>query len=245
MNCPQCQTANAPDSAFCRNCGARLASPEASAPAGGSPSTGTGTPLGYSPSAPGTAAGAQPAGGYPQGQNQPPAGGQYVAGAARNVAPFSLDLNRLTTVDKIVGVASLIAMISIWLPWYSVSWGGDAFQRPGSESFSGTWGHGWLWLEFVVALALIAYLVMRAGWADSPVRLPVAHAPLLIVVTGVQLLLLLIAFADIPYGGDGMGWGWAAFIGLLAGLAAAGPVIVPAVRSYLESKNASGGYRQG
>jgi hypothetical protein len=46
-------------------------------------------------------------------------------------------------VDRIVAGASLVAMISIWLPWYSVS--GDF-----GGSFSGTTGHGWLWLELVV-----------------------------------------------------------------------------------------------
>ena len=57
------------------------------------------------------------------------------------------------------------------------------------------------------------------------------------------LLLILIAFADIPYGNLGMGWGWAAFIGLLAAIAAAAPVTVPAARSYLESRNANAGRR--
>ena len=52
-----------------------------------------------------------------------------------------------------------------------------------------------------------------------------------------------VAFADIPYGNLGMGWGWAAFIGLLAALAAAAPVMVPAARSYLEIRNANAGPR--
>ena len=36
---------------------------------------------------------------------------------------FQLDLRRLTPVDRIVAGGSLIAMISICLPWYSVGWG--------------------------------------------------------------------------------------------------------------------------
>jgi len=196
---------------------------------------GYGAPGGYNPSggynAPG---GYNPSGGYgPPGQPRP-------AGAG---PAFQLDLRRLTRVDQIVAGASLIAMISIWLPWYSVSWGSGAFESQGSASFSGTSMHGWLWLEFVVALALIGYLVLRAGFPESKVSLPIAHAPLLIIGTGVQLLLILIAFFDIPYGNLGMGWGWAAFIGLLAALAAAAPVMVPAARSYLESRNANTGPR--
>lgn len=174
-------------------------------------------------------AGQQPPTGYPQG------GGQYQHRAAGPVGPYQFDLKRLTRVDQIVAVASLITMISIWLPWFSVSFDGI------SGTGSGTDAHGWLWLVFVLDLLILAYFVMRAGWEESPVRLPVAHAPLLIVGTGLQLLIVLIAFFDVPsvpagLSGVSVGWAWGAFIGLLAAIVAAGPVIAPAVRSYLESR---------
>jgi hypothetical protein len=246
MNCPQCQTANAPGAAFCGNCGAGLAVAEpAGAPAAGYGPQGTGTPLGYgatsAPASYDAPAGynnpvtpQQPAG-YPQGQQyQPPApGGGYTPGSTGSgLPPANFDLNRLTTVDKVVAGGSLIALISIWLPWYSLSYLGATL------SVNGTTGHGWLWLEFIVALVLIAYLASRAAWDRLPFTMPVAHAPLLIVGTALQLLLVLIAFIDIPYGNEGVGWTWGAFVGLLAALAAAGPVLVPAVRSYLASRNA-------
>jgi hypothetical protein len=277
MNCPQCQTANAPGAAFCGNCGAQLAVAEpAGAPAPGYGPQGTGTPLGYGATSapasydapagynapggynnqagynnqggydnqagysnqggynnPGTPQ--QQPGGYPQGQyQQPPVqGGGYTPGTTGSgVPPVNFDVNRLTSVDKIVAGGSLVALISIFLPWYSYSYLGA------TETFSGTTGHGWLWLEFIVALALIAYLASRAAWDRLPFNMPVAHAPLLIVGTALQLLLVLIAFIDIPYGGSGVGWTWGAFVALLAALAAAGSVLVPAVRSYLESRNA-------
>jgi hypothetical protein len=52
---------------------------------------------------------------------------------------------------------------------------------------------------------------------------------------------VLIALIDSPSGSDGVGWDWGAFIALLAALAAAAPVVVPAVRSYLERRKATGG----
>lgn len=273
MNCPQCQTVNGPDAAFCGNCGARLAA--AGAQAGSAdPAPGTGTPLGYHPGAaptgygpagdysafPGYAApggssyppqsygpaGGQAPGGYPQGQYQQGQYPQATPGAypqrasSSSLPPVNVNLNRLTTVDKIVAGATLITMISIWLPWYAVSLGGGYGLGSGSVSFSGTWGHGWLWIEFIVALILLAYLGARAAWERLPFTMPVAHAPLLVVGTALQLLLILIAFFDIPYGSSGMGWSWAAFIGLIAALAAAGPVVYPAVRSYLDSRRAAG-----
>jgi hypothetical protein len=232
MNCPQCQTANGPQSAFCGNCGVQLTVAPAAAPAGYPP------PQGYDAAGGYNAGGPQQSVGYPQGQYQPPVGGGPQAPRRpSSLPPVNFDRNRLDRVDKIVAGATFIAMISIWLPWFSISWGSSTFQQAGSASINGTTGHGWLWLEFIVALVLIAYLAARAAWDRLPFTMPVAHAPLLIVGTSLQLLLVLIAFIDIPYGSDGVGWDWGAFIALLAALAAAGPVVVPAVRSYLASRN--------
>ncbi|HEY5395277.1 MAG TPA: zinc ribbon domain-containing protein [Trebonia sp.] len=258
MNCPQCQTANGSGSAFCGNCGAQMTVAQAAGSAGYPPPQGSGAPLGYAASGAPTgydapqgynAAGGydpeatQQSAGYPQGQYQPPAGGGRQAPRPSSLPPVNFDHNRLTKVDKIVAGGTFITMISIWLPWFSISWGSSTFQDAGSASISGTTGHGWLWLEFIVALALLAYLAARAAWDRLPFTMPIAHAPLLIAGTALQLLLVLIAFIDIPYGSDGVGWAWGAFIALLAALAAAGPVVVPAVRSYLDSRKAAGGTR--
>lgn len=221
MNCPQCQNPNAPDSVFCGKCGTRLAD---------AAQQGTPVGTGYQQSP----AGEQQAPAFSPGQ--PPAGGPYPPRAAGPAASFNLD--RLTTVDKTVGIATLVTFITLWLPWYEVSGLGTTFDF---DALS--WGHGWMWIEVLLALALLAYLVARSLWDQLPFTLPVAHAPLLIVATGLQLLLILIDFAVIPYGGEGMGWGWAAFFGLIAACVAAGPVIYPAVRSYLNSRNAASGQR--
>ena len=255
MSCPQCQAANSTGLAFCSNCGARMTVAPAAASAGYLPPEGAGAPLGYGASSAPTEYGApqgynaaggyntgtpqQP--GYPQGQYQPPVGGGPKAPRGSSLPPVNFDHTRLTRVDKIVAGGTFITAISIWLPWFSISWGSSTFQDAGSASISGTTGHGWLWLEFIVALALLAYLGARAAWDRLPFTMPVAHSPLLIAGTSLQLLLVLIAFIDIPYGSDGVGWDWGAFIALLAALAAAGPVVVPAVRSYLERRKATGG----
>jgi len=204
------------------------------APSGNAPG-GYGAPNGYN-AAPG---GQMPPSGYPQGQHQQPAPGGWQPPRSAGLPPVSFDLNRATTVDKVVAVATFITMISIWMPWYTVSYLG------GHGSGSGTAAHGWLWLEFLLALVLIAYLVARVAWETLPISLPVAHAPILIVGTSVQLLLILIAFVAMPstdgIAGVSVGWGFGAFLGVLAALVAAGPVVVPAVRSYLDSRKASQG----
>src|SRR5689334_16375351 len=94
MNCARCQTANAPDSTFCVSCGASLAPPQ---------------PVGYQgptsydmPAAP---------------QYQPGQAGPFVQRSS--TPPVNFELSRLTTVDRIVACATLVTMISLWLPWYS------------------------------------------------------------------------------------------------------------------------------
>ena len=208
------------------------------------PPPGQGTPVGYGSSGGDGGGYGAPAGQYPPPAQQPagyPQGGggyQPRPAGSGGIPQFQFDLKRLTRTDQIVGVASLIVLISIFLPWFSVTV--SLLGESRSATGSGTAAHGWLWLVFVLDLLVIAYLVMRAGWDEGPVRFPVAHAPLLIAATGLQLLLVLIAFFDMP-GNDGIpgvsiGWAWGAFIGLLAALVAAGPVIWPAIQSYMQSR---------
>jgi hypothetical protein len=209
------------------------------------PPPGQGTPVGYGPSGGDAAGYGAPAGQYPPPAQQPggyPQGGggghQPRPGGSGGVPQFQFDLKRLNRVDQIVGVASLIVLISLFLPWFSATYKSGFGTLSGSGS--GTDAHGWLWLVFVIDLLIIAYLVMRAGWEEAPVRIPVAHAPLLIVATGLQLLLVLIGFFAMPGTGGlpgySIGWDWGAFVGLLAALVAAGPVTWPAVQSYLQGR---------
>jgi hypothetical protein len=295
MNCPQCQTANGPDAAFCGNCGARLAPAGASgqppvpgaapgygapgaqagygaptvygspagygpppgsggpagygAPAGNSAPSGYGAPAGgdappgYVPPAPGYGPpGGQPPTGYPQGQYQPGQSGPYVQRAS-GLPAVNFDLGRLTSADKIVGVATLVTMISLWLPWFSATY--SALGITSSGSVSGTGVHGWLWLEFLVALALLAYIAATAAWERLPFSLPLPHERVLVVGTALQFLLVLIGFIAVPSTGGVAGvsvsWDFGAFLALIASIAAAAPVIYPAVKSYLDSRNAASG----
>ena len=240
MNCPQCQTQNGPDASFCSRCGTQLAA--ASAPADPAGPGGPGTQPGYG--GPGTQPGYGGPAGYPPAGGQPPfPPGQYQPGTSggftqrSSLPPVNFDLSRLSTVDKIVAGATLVTMISLWLPWFTVSIKGLG----AAGSISGTGDHGWLWLEFLLALALIAYLVARAAWDQLPFRLPFSHETLLIGATGLQFLLILIGFLAIPSGGFdvSVGWGFGAFLALIASIVAAGPVIYPAVKSYLDSRNAA------
>jgi hypothetical protein len=150
------------------------------------------------------------------------------AGAPSPAGTFHLDIHRLTRVDQTVAIASLIVFISLFLPWYGFSELGASF------SISGTSAHGYLVIALIISLLLMGYLVLRSGWERFPVELPIAHAPLLLVGSGLQFLLVLIGFLDKP--AAGLDWEFGAYLALIAAAAAAAPVVIPAVRSWQENR---------
>jgi hypothetical protein len=211
------------------------------APSGYQGPSGNAGPSGYAgPGNAGPAGNGGPSGyGGPQGQYQPGQAGP-IRGGASALPPVKWDLTRLTKIDKIVAGATLVTMISLWLPWYTAKY--SELGVTSSGSVSGTSYHGWLWLEFILALALIGYIAARAAWDTLPVRLPVPHETVLIAATGLQFLLILIAFIAVPsthgLANYSVGWGFGAFLALIASLVAAGPVIYPAVKPYLNRRGA-------
>lgn len=167
----------------------------------------------------------------PEARFGPPAGASAAAPmghAATAVRPmFNLDLKRLTRNDQIVGGATLVLFISLFLPWFTVSVRGF-----GSGSVNGLY-HGYMYIDLILALAILAFLVVRAGFDELPFRLPVGPEQALLAVTGLNLLLALISFVFKPASvlGISVGWGIGAFIGLIAAIAAVAPLGLPFLRS--------------
>ena len=122
---------------------------------------------------------------------------------------------------------------------------GKAVQQELIATVSGTGVHGWLWLEFILALALLVYIAARAAWDRLPFNLPIAHERLLVVGTAVQLLLIVGGFFAMPptngVQGLSISWDFGAFLALIASIVAAAPVIYPVVKSYLDSRKAASG----
>jgi hypothetical protein len=206
--CPNC---NAPirgsDSEFCTNCGARVRtlSPQ-------SPPT-QGQPPQFQGQAPPT----QPAPGGSAGQfSGAPVPGQ--PGPVSQPGPgFAFDFKRLALPDRIIGGACIVAFLSLFLPWFGIL----------GYSVSGLSLHGYLVIALLAQILTLGYLALRAGWDALPTRLPVAHAPLLLIGTGVQLLFMLIAFLQ----ADGLSHEFGSYLGLLAALVACGVIAVPAIQS--------------
>ncbi len=150
---------------------------------------------------------------------------------------FAFGANRLSRDDKIVGGATVLLLISLFLPWYTVSAPTEAIigvtVRGGvSSSADAFGGHGWAWIIFVLGLAVLAYLVMQAGFETTPVRLPVSPAQTLLGPTGLNLVLVFLAFLVKPGTGAtlikvSIGWGIGAFLGLICAIVAFAPLGLP------------------
>ena len=194
---------------ICSQCGSEVAAGSAACPNCGAQQPGMG--------AQGTQAPAPPM-----------AGGPPAAGASGQA--FAFDAKRWTRNDQIVGGASLLLLISLFLPWYSVSAG------PFSASASGTAGHGYLWIVFILALVIVVYEILKAGFETLPFNMPVGPVQLLLGLTGINLVLVLLAFLLKPGGGSGLvgvsvGWSFGAFLGLICAIVAVVPLALPFVRA--------------
>jgi hypothetical protein len=140
---------------------------------------------------------------------------------------FSFDAARWSQAERITGVATVVLLISLFLPWFSINFGGIV------ATASGTTAHGFLWLVFFVSLAIIAFLVLQAGFQTLPFTMPLGREVALLAAAALNLLLVLIAFFDNPYAFSGVGWTFGAFVALVAAVVACLPLGVPVVRARL------------
>ncbi|MGP0032149.1 MAG: hypothetical protein ACLPVF_16805 [Acidimicrobiales bacterium] len=203
VTCSNCQSESAEGTQFCANCGAALAgAPAAAAPPGS-----------VAPPA-AAAASATP----PQDAPAPP--------AASSTPQIKFDASQLERTDWIVGIASFVLLISLFLSWFSVSFGSI-----GSASADGVTAHGYLWIVFILCLGIIVLLALQLLnlWA-MPDESPVNTGQILLIATVINLVLVVLAFLFKPGGiGSGVGWSFGAFVGLVAAIVAVVPLARPAL----------------
>jgi hypothetical protein len=135
---------------------------------------------------------------------------------------FSFDMKRWSQVERITSIASLVLFISLFLPWYTFGpFSADGLSR------------GWMYIVFILSLAILIHFVLKAGMSTLPYKLPLPEAQLLLFATGINAVLVVIAFLLKPggIGFNGVGWGFGAFIGLIAALVAAFPTALPALKA--------------
>ncbi len=154
----------------------------------------------------------------PAGSAAGPAAGPV--GASGAAVSFAFDLKRWSRQDQICGIATLVLFIALFLPWFSYNL---VFV---TVSVDGLW-HGWTYLVLLLSLAILAYIVLRAGLKEMP-ELPMADAQLLLIATSVNALLVVLAFVFKP---SGSGWDYGAVLGLIAAIVAWIPFVLPFAHS--------------
>jgi hypothetical protein len=118
-----------------------------------------------------------------------------------------------------MGPASLVLLVSFWLPWYSV----------GPFSVDGVGAHSWLFIAVLDAIVLVLYFfITMFGVGDLAVPGAMSKDQLLAILTGVNLLLVVLAFLLKP---TGFSWSYGAFLALAAAIVAFLPFGVPAIRA--------------
>lgn len=153
--------------------------------------------------------------------------GQYIPAAHAPAGVFRPDVRRLSRVEQTAGGATLIVLISLFLPWFGFD------ELATNISISGTTAHGYLLIVVLLAVLMAGCLLWRSGREEFPVRAPITHETMLLAATGLQFLLVAIAFLDVPASGLGREIG--AYLALIASVAAVGPAVMPAVRSWQAS----------
>jgi hypothetical protein len=132
-------------------------------------------------------------------------------------------VNVLDRRELIVGPASLVLLVSFWLPWYSF----DQFSI--SASFSGLSRHGWLFIAVLDAIVLVLYVAITMfGAGDLADMGRLSKEQLLTALTGVNVVLVLLAFLLKP---SGFNWAYGAFLALAAAVVAFLPFGIPLVQA--------------
>ncbi|HUC05419.1 MAG TPA: hypothetical protein VL961_08460 [Acidimicrobiales bacterium] len=127
-------------------------------------------------------------------------------------------LQEPTTKNIVVGAGSVVLLVSLWLPWYSL----------GPFSADGLSAHGWLFIAVLDAIVLVLYALITAFDAgDLVVPGRMSKEQLLALMTGVNLALVVLGFLLKP---SGFSWAWAGYVAVIAALVAFLPFGLPAIR---------------
>jgi hypothetical protein len=121
----------------------------------------------------------------------------------------------------VFGPATLVLLVSFWLPWYSV----------GPFSIDGLNAHGWLFLAVMDSIVLVLYVLITAfGVGDLAEQGRIDKGQLLTILTGVNLaLVVVLGFLLKP---AGVSWSWGAYLALVAAIVAFAPFGLPLIRAH-------------
>jgi hypothetical protein len=145
----------------------------------------------------------------------------------------AFDWKKLSTTDRVIAITALIALISLFLPWYSWSGGGYSASAGGFST-----GYGWLGALLVVAAGV--YVVALRSGSNMP---KTSYGPGVLVLGAslIGTIIVAIRWITLPrgsYGAGGVGFHYGPGFGLILALIACIVQAVFAVRMFRSSGEA-------
>jgi hypothetical protein len=122
-----------------------------------------------------------------------------------------MDLRRLRAGEWVAGIAGLVLLVALFLPWY----GDDAGSRTGWQSLGA--------LDIVLAVVALSALAIPIVTAFHRVpAVPLAHQSLTSLVGWLAVVLVLIRVLNMPDSAAGREWGLWVALGAAIGVSAGG-----------------------
>jgi hypothetical protein len=139
--------------------------------------------------------------------------------APKRVGKWRQRWNAVEAKDRIAGPATLVLLVSFWLPWYSI----------GPFSADGPSAHGWLYIAVLDSIVMVLYVLITAfGAGDLADQGRLSKDQLLVLITGVNFALVALGFLLKP---TGFSWSWGAYLALAAAIVAFAPFAVPLIQA--------------
>lgn len=142
-----------------------------------------------------------------------------------------IDIKKLSTIDRVVVGAGVVALIALFLPWYGYSVAGFSSSVSGFSS-----GYGWIGALLVVAAG--AYLALQRSGSNIP---KTSYGPGVIVLgaSAIGTLLIVIRWISLPSGSGGVGsvynYSYGPSVGIFIALIAAVVQVVCSFRLFKSS----------
>src|SRR4051794_11534643 len=136
-----------------------------------------------------------------------------------------MDLNRLTTGDKVIGISGILLFIFSFFKWLGVSVSGGKLFGEVSASKS-AWGFTLTLLAVILGILLVAYVGAKAAGVELPALGGITWNQIVFIVAAIIFLFILIKLivgpADVPDGVSkdrkiGIFLGLLSSVGILAG----------------------------
>jgi hypothetical protein len=143
------------------------------------------------------------------------------------------DWKKLSTADRVIAVAALIALISLFLPWYGYS---SSFGGASVSGFSTSYG----WLGALLVVAAGVYLVLLRSGANMP-KTSIGPAVIVLGASAIGTIIVAIRWLTLPSGSGGAGgfsYSYGARIGIIIALVAAIVQVVFSFRLFKASGEA-------